>query len=605
MKITLFFLIFFFGALSAVAREISEVAQSKAWLALVHYEKTLWGYQGIIGSETFYLSPEGKNNPQAELEATIALFEGNNKEKQCFFPARYLFLKREGLVQVDFPYCSEYEQFKTDLQPSGVTFLFTDAYMNNSSSLFGHTLLRIDTKRKGTQLLAHGVNYGAFTKGYENSFFYAVYGLTGMYPGGLTTKPYYDVINTYNNIENRDIWEYQLHFSPEELDFFVAHIWEVGQTQTPYYFFTQNCSYMLMEIFDAVRPALKLRADFPAQTIPLDTVKAVGAREGFVLKTNYRPSRQRKIKHRLKQMNKQQRLALLRVLREEKEALEALPDADKADVLETAYQYVQYQYIAEDIALEEYRRKSFGLLKARSQVGAGQKFAALKEGQNPIEAHDSSLVFLGVGSQNGNVFEELSIRPAYHSLIDNPHGYLTGASVNFLNLSFRHRDRHDQYELQRLDILQLASLSPLDALFQVPSYQIDFNIQRRMNPMTKADYYTLNGAVSGGGTYVLTDALWLYALTSVDGAYGGALARNQWGGVGLVFGALHTGKHISWQAEVKKIFATSKIGETLTYNVAADWHFSRNRALEARFEYVQNRYGAHITEPMIGFKQFF
>ncbi|MFR8206372.1 MAG: DUF4105 domain-containing protein [Alphaproteobacteria bacterium] len=59
----------------------------------------------------------------------------------------------------------------------------------------------------------------------------------------------------HNNIENRDIWEYNLDFTPEELDFFVAHLWEVGHAQSKYYFFTRNCSYMLMETLDAVRPS--------------------------------------------------------------------------------------------------------------------------------------------------------------------------------------------------------------------------------------------------------------------------------------------------------------------------------------------------------------
>ena len=117
------------------------------------------------------------------------------------------------------------------MSPSGVTILFTDAYMNNPSSLFGHTLFRIDTSRKGTQLLAHGVNYGAVT-GEENGVLFAVLGLTGGYMGSFTVKPYYDVINTYNNIENRDIWEMNLDLSPEELNMFVAHLWEIGHTHT-------------------------------------------------------------------------------------------------------------------------------------------------------------------------------------------------------------------------------------------------------------------------------------------------------------------------------------------------------------------------------------
>ena len=75
-------------------------------------------------------------------------------------------------------------------RPKAVTMLFTNAYMSNPSSLFGHTLFRIDTKRKGTQLLAHGANFGADT-GDETGVLYALKGLWGGYYGTFGIKPYY------------------------------------------------------------------------------------------------------------------------------------------------------------------------------------------------------------------------------------------------------------------------------------------------------------------------------------------------------------------------------------------------------------------------------
>ena len=586
------------------ASERISFAYSPEWLALVHYQKGWFGYEGTIGSDNFYLSPDGRTNPQKELEATIALFEGADNEKKCLFPARYMVLKKHGLVKTDFLACQEFEQFKDDLRPAGITLLFTDAYMNNSSSLFGHTLLRVDTARKGTQLLAHGVNYGAWTQGYENSFLYAVYGLAGFYPGGYTVKPYYDIINTYNNIENRDIWEYNLNLSNEELDFFVAHIWEVGQTTTPYYFFTQNCSYMLMEVFDAVKPEFKLAQSFPMQTIPLDTIKEVNKREGLVKSINYRPSRQRKIKYRMKQMSDEQYQAFLDAIQLNLQSTKSLPEEQQADVFETAYQYIQYQYVAKDIDLSEYRKKSFALLKARNQVKAGQKFNELQEGENPVYSHDSKQISLGLGTYNGKFFEELRLRPAYHSLIDRSFGFLPGAAINFLDMSFRHYDDKNNYVLQRLNILQLTSLSPIDEVFAAPSYQITVDVLRQLNPSDEDSYYTFSAAVEGGGTYALSDNVWLYALTGVNGAYGGALPRNQWVGLSLKPGVLIRSKVASLQLEAQKVWATSKIGSTLKWNVTADYFLTRNWALEAAFSYTQN-YGKNVTETVLRLKRNF
>lgn len=593
----------FLYAFAATATELP-FARSLVWLALVHYQKGWFGYKGTIGSDSFYLSPEGRNNPEKELVATIALFNSDDNEKKCLFPARYMVLKRNGLINSEFPECTEFEQFKDDLRPAGITLLFTDAYMNNSSSLFGHTLLRVDTARKGTQLLAHGINYGAWTEGYENSFLYAVYGLVGFYPGGYTVKPYYDIINTYNNIENRDIWEYNLDLSPEELDLFVAHIWEAGQTITPYYFFSQNCSYMLMELFDAVRPELKLANDFKAQTIPLDTIKAVNARKGLVKSVNYRPSRQRKIRYRITQMNNRQYEAFLDATKLDMKKSESLPEEEKADVLETAYQYVQYQYVAGDLELAEYRQKSFTLLRARNQTAAGQKFDELKIGKNPVLGHDSMMMSFGAGVRNGDFYEQLSFRPAYHLLTDNGFGFLPGAEINFLDVNFRHYDKHDKYVLDKLNILQLSSFSPIDAVFQAMSYRIGLNVSRQLNPRTEDEGYVLNGNVGGGGTYALMEHLWVYGLSSVEGAYGGFLANNQLLGVGFAAGMLLSFEKAGLSAEVKKVFATDKAGSDLTWSLMADYYLSRNLAVEVVFNYTQN-YGTDITEAGLRIKRYF
>lgn len=582
----------------------SDFAYSPQWLSVVHYQKKILGYEATIGSEAFYLSPSGQRDPQKELEATVELFQNGSDDVKCLFPARYLLLKKNGLIDEPFPVCKDYEQFKADLQPSGVTLLFTDAYMNNSSSLFGHTLFRIDTARKGTQLLAHGINYGAWTEGFENSFFYALYGLAGFYQGGFTTKPYYDIINTYNNLENRDIWEYNLNLTDEELHFLVAHVWEVGQTATPYYFLTQNCSYMLMEVLDAVRPDLQLAKSFKMQTIPLDTVKAVVGRPGLVKSINYRPSRQRKIQHRIKQMNAAQRKAFTQTAQGNMDALALLPDAEQADVLETAYQYVQYKYVARDLPLADYRRMSFGILKARNGISSGLRFNELKEGQNPVNGHDSMQVSAGIGTRNGEVFEQFSFRPAYHSLIDYGYGFLPGAEINFLDFIFRHYDHHDRYVLQQLNVLQLSSLMPIDEIFQGVSYRVGLDVSRWMRPSDGDETYVLNGTFSGGGTYEVWENMWVYALGGFDAAYGGALPRNQWVGLSMAGGMLLRGEKASLQAEAKRVLATAKNGSVWQYKAVGAYYLRANTALEASFSHTQN-YGRDITETCFKIKQYF
>ena len=599
-------LVFSFLFLSFNANaNFSDFAYSDKWLKIVHYQpKFLGGYRATIGSDTFYLSPLGKTDPKNELKATIEMFQSDDNKTKCLFPARYKLLKDNGLIDSDFPECTEYESFKTDLQPSGITFLFTDAYMNNSSSLFGHTLLRIDTKRKGTQLLAHGINYGAFTKGYEDSFLYAVYGLIGAYQGGFTVKPYYDIINTYNNLENRDIWEYGLNLSQDELDLFVAHIWEIGQTLTPYYFFTLNCSYMLMEALDAVKPELNLAKLFKVQTIPLDTIKAVNQQKGLIKQVKYRPSREKKIKHRIKQMNKNQYQSLLKIVKQDEFDFSLLNEEEKADVLETAYQYVQYQHIAKDLELTDYRKKSFSILKQRNSLKVKPSFDELETGINPVSAHNSAMLSVSIGAQNGDVFEEISIRPAYHSLIDNNKGFLQGAEINFLDTKFRHYDDDNKYVLEKLNILELASFSPIDKLFAAPSYDIKLNIARTFNPKTQDNGYVFNTSVASGATFALNQNVLAYFLSSVDGAYGGFLTNNAWIGLGLKAGFIATYDKLGIKAEVKKTYASASVWSNLKFEFEAETYLSQNWALAAKFGHQINKQ-KDVSEHIFGIKHYF
>lgn len=605
MKYIIFFLTIFFSCVNAKAND--NLGLSDGWLAVGHYRPYFFGgYKSTIDLPTFFLSENGQTNPQAELEATIALF--NNKDasanvQKCLMPSRYKFLQRNNIKIEPFPKCAEYEKFVEDLQPSGVTLLFTNAYMNNPSSLYGHTMFRIDTSRKGTQMLAHGATHGAFAVD-SNGFLYALKGVWGGYFSSYMVKPYYEVINTYNNIENRDIWEYQLDFSPEELDFFVAHLWEIGNTQTRYYFFTRNCSYMLMETFDAVRPSLKLADEFPVQTIPVDTLKKVYSRKGLVKSINYRPSRQAKINYRITQMNDNQYKAFLATVKNQNWDYEALQDDEKADVLETAYQYVQYQYVAKELDLAEYRKRSFKALNARNKIEVKENFKELDEGQNPIYSHESRRLGLGAGVSNGRGFQEIAYRPSYNSLTDDNYGLLSGSEINFLNFTARHYDDKNNYVLQNFDIVKIKSLFPMTDIFSPLSYVIDAGVNRVMNPQTQEEGYSFNLSFQGGASTKIHDNILMYALIDNQVAYGGFLPHNSWAGIGGILGVYADFGDFRLLTEVEKLYTTSDFADKLKYKMEAVYSLNRNNSIALNYTFEQNK-GHDLDESMLSLRHFF
>ena len=77
-------------------------------MSLLHYRPAfLGGVKSTIDSSNFFLATDGKTNPASELQATLDLFNGTDTNRQCFFPARYAFLKDNNLIKSPFPICPE------------------------------------------------------------------------------------------------------------------------------------------------------------------------------------------------------------------------------------------------------------------------------------------------------------------------------------------------------------------------------------------------------------------------------------------------------------------------------------------------------------------
>ena len=77
-RLFFYFFICFFSSFTVQADDIFGFAQSNEWLKLLHYHKTLGGYKGLVRNSDFYLSTEGRTNPESELRAEIDAFQSGN-----------------------------------------------------------------------------------------------------------------------------------------------------------------------------------------------------------------------------------------------------------------------------------------------------------------------------------------------------------------------------------------------------------------------------------------------------------------------------------------------------------------------------------------------
>src|ERR1019366_9085804 len=136
---------------SAVASTYLDTLESRAraqklshhpyWHRLLHYGHDLRGmYQSEIDDPTFFTSPRGRRDPEAELDATLAAFfappsqDPEQQQAQCRYPARYAWLKEELAIDTtELPAvtCLRYEKWKTQIHPKSVSIIFASSFMNN------------------------------------------------------------------------------------------------------------------------------------------------------------------------------------------------------------------------------------------------------------------------------------------------------------------------------------------------------------------------------------------------------------------------------------------------------------------------------------------
>lgn len=517
------------------------------WEILLHYKHTHFGTESLIDDPKFFLSPDGKVNPKAELEATVKAFfretAQSSEHPQCSFPGRYMWLKdRLNIDEARLPdvTCTDLEDAVKKVNPKSAVLVFPAFYMNSPAFMFGHTLLRIDGAYQ-SKLLSYAVNYAARTDE-ESGFVNAFKGLFGYYKGYYSILPYYEKVKEYNDMAQRDMWEYSLDLTEEEVKKMFLHIWELKDIYSDYYFFGGNCSYEILFLLEAARPNLNLTERFGAWALPVDTI-AVVYEAGLVNSIRYRPSMAARIKHISSLMEDEMSGdAVLRLVKGEIRPEDVLARTfardEKIRILDLASEIIQYRYTDKKLEKEEYSRQFLDVLTARSSLGRqDESVSGMPEPPRPDTGHGSSRFGIGPGIKEDEVFSEIRFRPVYHDLLDPDYGYLEGSKIAFGEVAARYYHADGELTLESLDIIDIVSISPREGFFKPLSWKGYTGILNKSFSEDKDQLvYSLK---SGVGLAFKSRAMGLYYLfLESDVNLSGRLDSGYSLGIGTSLGAL-------------------------------------------------------------------
>jgi hypothetical protein len=513
-----------------VAAEHLQLASARTWQVLLHYRPLGDRQKSLVDDPDYFLSPEGKTDPQAELAAAIqALFEPAEKGDDhffCRFPARAEWLVESLAIDRDHlprPECRKLDEALAIVDPRSAVLVFPAAHNNGPASMFGHTLLRIGSSYK-SELLSHAVNYAAHSTD-TNGLIYAFKGLFGFYNGYFTVLPYYEKLNEYNDMEHRDVWEYRLGLAPEEVRKLILHSWELQEIASDYYFFDENCSFMLLFLLEAARPELRLTETYWNRSsfwvIPVDTIASV-RQAGLIEGINYRPAQATRIRHRASLLRPEARENAYSIARQQITAAdaEASPSVqtseERRQVLDLAAEYVRYRYSRREITEEEFKKQFLSILKVRSRLGPAEVDSGeVAQPTQPEEGHDAGRLTIGSGIRRDQPYLEISWRPAYHDLLDPDDGFTRGAQINFFALTGRYLPESGEVRLQSFHLVDILSLAPRDLFFRPVSWKVNGGLNRK--PFADGSDRLFLGVNTGGGlAWGFSSASVLYLLAEAD-----------------------------------------------------------------------------------------
>lgn len=464
--------------------ENEKIWNEVAWIKLNHYKKNVGYLNSEIDDPDFFAAADGKTNPHQELIEFIKILPDPkglgflNQPAQCFFRSRYEWvLKRLPELKARLPVfpCPKFEFWEKGLSARSLSLVFASYYSGNPSSFFGHSLLRIKTERAsrdGVPLLDYVVNYAAKVTT-NNALLYGLYGLAGGFKGEFALIPYSFKLREYSEAENRDLWEYNLNLSPEEIHTLLTHLWELSSTYFNYYFLSENCSYHLLSLIEVAKNNIDLTGHFNGVVIPSETFRVLMQNPGLVSSVELIPSRFRQREELFHELTAQEKTIYLETIKSKNsEKLKVLPAQSQRKVLDLAFKTLDSEKLTADkssfMFLNKLRVIRSQLPDNASKVAVGA--AELVEGPQktwpknqapPHEGHPPLRYDFQIGKRANSTFLSFVFQPAFHDLLSDSHALPTNFEIHLLRSEFRFSQPEQKASFFDFKFIELTNLQPI------------------------------------------------------------------------------------------------------------------------------------------------
>ena len=458
-------------------------ALDSQWLKLLRYNKFGNNFESEADSKEFFLTTNGKYDPQAEYEELFKKLKEpitNENHAACRFPARSLKIIQDNkMLAPQFNKCTKLDKFLRKISPKGASLVFASYFIQKPSSAFGHTFLRLHSNKSGdSSLLDHAVDFSASVDT-QNPIAYGVKGIIGGFKGRFSRMPYFLKLREYADLDSRDVWEYPLKLSVQELYFLVLHLWEMDQAYFDYYYFSENCSYHILRAVEAVTDK-DLSQHLKFFVIPIDTIQAM-YNEELIGEPKRIPSQYALVQNGLKSLSKENTKHIHDFYTNPFGFnLDNINDPKTLDVLIDTLNYKFAEELLTDTAPKNVNLLRNDILTRRSKLGVSSRSSVTKQ-VDPVDGHLGSFLNVsGFNQKTNGIF--ISHAFALHQFENPINGYAANSQMvmGFTELKVTKND------------IDLKSFHIFDVLSAAPSFGLEFKPAWRFSLGIDTDFASDN-----------------------------------------------------------------------------------------------------------------
>ncbi|RTL34828.1 MAG: DUF4105 domain-containing protein [Burkholderiales bacterium] len=439
-----------FAAAPVAAADLESLAAHPTWSALLHVRQG----EPMVQDPGFVLTL-GQFSLRAELQATVALLEGDDAAALCRFPARYAWLRSQGAVRErSLSHCTALVEFQTRAPMQDVALVFASETLSQPSSMMGHVFLKLSGHDATGVLREHAISFYTepVTWNIPRLFWRSL--VAGM-PGYFTLGPYADQVRSYVDGEGRNLWEHPLRLNEAQRQLLQAHLMELRPVQFTYFFQRYNCATLVQQVLAVVQPRVLDEPDL--WTTPKDVVRA--ATHAGLLGPAQALSAPRWTLHLLDQALTREDVTAV----QQAVADETLPPASASDprgfLRQQAALALNQQWMADGR-----RSPEAGATYRQRLVAAAPADLALSSNPalSPAAAPPDSQFSLGLQRREGDDALVVSFLPASHRLEDRNDMYFNESALRLFEVALRQSLQGRGARVEQATVYAVESLLPRD-----------------------------------------------------------------------------------------------------------------------------------------------